>query len=188
MRIVNVNPLIKTRVKDMVLTLLPDVGYVKVSNSGLVTMKRKWWSIRKVQSTVTDMVVGVLPQKISEFSLAERGRGYQRVFNEHIAALMSLRSYNPQFDVCNYVWEQYVKYCVEVPTIIVNTNNEIKILEKKNYLPIAFRISPKSIRSITELIQEDPKSRQQQKFIKKLNSFRDNLPTPVVKWRIFAFS
>lgn len=173
----------------MVLSLIPDVGYVTVASSGLVTMKRKWWSLRNVQSTVTDLVIGVLPKMISEFAMSTNGPEYQRVFNEHIAALMSLRTYNPQFDTCNYVWEQYQKYCVEVPHIVINTNNELLILKKKNYLPIPLKISTKKIAAIADFIQEDDLKRRQRRFVKRLNRMVNNLPIPVIKMQgIFAFS
>lgn len=188
-RIVQINSITKMRVKDMVLGLMPEVGYVRVSNSGIVTMKKKWWSFSRVRTTVTDLIVGVLPKKVASFALKVNGRGNSRVFNEHIAMLLSLGNYSIQFDACDYLWEQYQKYCMEVPTIIINTNNEMAVLQKKSYLPALSKVSTGTVSAIAELIQGKQPSRIQRRFVKKLNEMRENLPVPMINFgNIFAFS
>jgi hypothetical protein len=175
-RIVNITPVLKRRVKEMIEVLMPEVGYVRVSNSGVVTLKKHWYSFKRVQTNATDLLIGVLPVKIAEYTHAKNnGLNYMRTFNQDISNILSIRLYNPLFDVCDYVWEQYNKHCVDVSDIILNTQNELIFLKKNNYLP---SISPNSSVKVKDLIQAvlgTDKDRMTKRIINKVDRMKNTL-------------
>ena len=188
MRIVFITRIVKDRVKRMITDLLPEVGYISINNSGLVTMKRRWWSLSKVNTTVTDLLVGVIPEKIAEYAVASKGIGYTRVFNQQIYTLLAGRGFNPNFDICDYVWKEYTAHCVNMPDFVVATNTERIIVEKKNYLPISIPTPSGMLRSLTDLISDDPKGWFERRFANKVRRMRENLPAPIVRLKVFAFN
>lgn len=178
---INVTSVVKNRVKDMVETLLPDVGYVKVKNSGLVVLKKRWYSFKKVTTTVTDLLIGVLPEKISEFTVNRNdGVNYLRVFNEHISMMLALRAYNSMFNICDYVWDQYNKHCVIVPEIVIRTDKEVLFLKKHNYLPVKSPFSTVKVKELFQYLNGTTNDGVSKRFKRRLEQMKNNLPARVI--------
>ena len=177
---INITPVVKTRVKQMILDLMPEVGYVKVSNSGIVTLKSKWYSTKSIKTTVTDLLVGVIPEKISEHTVnSGNSINYLSAFNKRIAMIMSMRAYSQTFDICDYVWTEYSKYCVTVPEIIINTNKELLFLKKSNYLPAKSPFSSIKVMELVKNIKQE-NTTLTKRFKKSLDRMKNNLPIPHV--------
>ncbi len=181
-RLINITPVVKQRVKEMVLTLMPEVGYVRVSNSGIITFKRKWYSLKRVQTNITDLLIGVLPIKIAEFTANKQdGLNYVRLFNQDISNILSMRLYNPMFDICEYVWTQYNKHCVDMPDIVINTNNELIFLKKHNYLPSIKPLSSVKAKDLIRTVQGTQKDRISRRMVNEINRMKNFLPVAITR-------
>jgi len=175
-RIVNITPIVKKRVTEMTKVLISEVGYVRVSTSGVVTLKRHWYSIKRVQTNVTDLLIGVLPIKIAEFTNNKNdGLNYIRVFNQDISTILSIRLYNPVFDICEYVWEQYNKHCVDISDIIINTNNEHIFIQKHNYLPSISPMSSVKAMDLFQAVYGTNKDRLTKRVVQNVNRMKNTL-------------
>ncbi len=119
MNLINTTPVVRKRVKEMVLFLIPEYQYVKVHKSGLVSLKRKRWSLKKTKVNITDLVVGALPTRIAELAYKKgQGSHYNQLFDAKIASLLHVTKYAKQFCIVEYVWKNYVNLCLDAPEII----------------------------------------------------------------------
>ena len=138
MRLIKITPIVKLRVKEMVLNLITEYDYVKVRKSGLVTLKRKWWSLKKDRVSVTDLIVGEIPKQIAEIAtLGGKGDEYLRTFSSHIASILHISTYSIRFNLVDYIWDKYTELCLEVPTISFEFN-EFELEEKEDFLALNF--------------------------------------------------
>ncbi|HKL13881.1 MAG TPA: hypothetical protein VJ907_09775 [Halanaerobiales bacterium] len=187
MRLVFITPVVKQRVKEMIYSLMPDVGYIKISNSGVVTMKKNWYSLQKITSTVTDLLMGTIPQKIAQH-VADSSGGYIRLFNQDLTHIMSMRTYDVTFDICDYVWDQYNKNCIDLTTIVYNTQKEVMYLEKHDYLPSIKPFSNSKVKDLVRAIGIKEKKIYEERFKKSLNRMKNHLPVPLNPLRFFGSS
>ena len=138
MRLIKITPIVKLRVKELVLNLMTEYDYVRVRKSGLVTLKRRWWSLKKDRVSVTDLMVGVIPKKIAEVAtLGGKGDNYLTIFSSHIASILHVSTYSNHFNLVDYVWDKYTELCLEVPTISFEFN-EFELEEKKELIALNF--------------------------------------------------
>ena len=138
MRLIKITPIVKLRVKEMVLNLLTDYNYVRVRRSGLVTLKRRWWSLRRERVSVTDLIVGEIPKCIAEIAaLGGKGVEYLTMFSSHIASILHISTYSNHFNLVDYVWDKYTELCLEVPKVSFEFN-EFELEEKKDFIALSF--------------------------------------------------
>lgn len=138
MRLIKITPIVKLRVKEMVLNLMTEYDYVRVRKSGLVTLKRKWWSLKKDRVSVTDLMVGEIPKKIAEVAtLGGKGDNYLTMFSSHIASILHISTYSTRFNLVDYIWDKYTELCLEVPIVFFEFN-EFELEEKKDFPALNF--------------------------------------------------
>lgn len=138
MRLIKITPIVKLRVKEMVLNLMTEYDYVRVRKSGLVTLKRKWWSLKKDRVSVTDLMVGEIPKRIAEVAtLGGKGDNYLTMFSSHIASILHISTYSIRFNLVDYVWDKYTELCLEVPAISFEFN-EFELEEKQELIALNF--------------------------------------------------
>ena len=138
MRLIKITPTVKLRVKEMVLNLLTEYDYVRVRKTGLVTLKRKWWSLKRDRISVTDLIVGEIPKKIAEIArLGGKGDEYLTMFSSHIASILHISTYSNRFNLVDYVWDKYSDLCLEIPKVSFEFN-EFELEEKKEYIALNF--------------------------------------------------
>ena len=138
MRLIKITPAVKLRVKEMVLNLMTEYDYVKVRKSGLVTLKRKWWSLKKDRVSITDLMVGEIPKKIAEVAmLGGKGDKYLTMFSSHIASILHISTYSIRFNLVDYVWDKYTELCLEVPMTSFEFN-EFELEERKELIALDF--------------------------------------------------
>jgi len=136
MRLIKITSIVRLRVKEMTLNLLTEYDYVRVRRSGLVTLKRKWWSLRRDKVSVTDLIVGEIPKRIAEIAkLGGKGDEYLRVFSNHIASVLHISTYSNNFCIVDYVWEKFTELCLEVPLVSFEFN-EFELNEKRNHISL----------------------------------------------------
>ena len=138
MKLIKITPIVKLRVKEMVLSLMTEYDYVRVRKSGLVTLKRKWWSLKKDRVSVTDLMVGEIPKKIAEVATnGGKGDNYLTMFSSHIASILHISTYSTRFNLVDYVWDKYTELCLEVPAVSFEIN-EFELEEKQELIALNF--------------------------------------------------
>ena len=137
MNLIKVTPLTKRRTKQIISDLMPWFSYVRITNQGIVILRKKWWHLfKRTVTNITDLYIDVLPTELSR-RCQKKGYGssYSNVFANDIYVMLQLKSYKKSFDIVGYVWKQYDKLIREVPIIqVIATNNIIE--ESQVYLPI----------------------------------------------------
>lgn len=137
MRLFKITPTVRLRVKTMILNLFTEYDYVKVHKSGLVSLKRRWWSLKRDRVSITDLIVGEIPKRIAEVAhLGGKGDEYLRVFSSHIAAIIHVSSYSTNFNIVDYVWDKFTDLCLEVPFVTLKNSN-LELNEKKEQTAIS---------------------------------------------------
>ncbi len=138
MKLIKITPIVKLRVKEMVLNLLTEYDYVRVRKSGLVTLKRKWWSLKRERVSVTDLIVGEIPKQIAAVAtLGGKGDEYLTMFSSHIASILHISTYSIRFNLVDYVWDKYTELCLEVPMVSFEFN-EFELEERKELIALNF--------------------------------------------------
>jgi hypothetical protein len=93
-----------------------------VTNSGLVILKRHWWSLCRKKLPVTDVIIKYIPMAIGKLICTKDKRDvYIHVFNTNVATVVSLTVYTSKMDLLDYVYREYAKACliIEPEDIIV---------------------------------------------------------------------
>ncbi len=97
----------------MCVVLLPRVGYARVTNSGIVILKRSKWSLRRKKIPVTDIIIKYLPIEIGKLLHRDRERDvYISMFTDKVATIVSLTKYVDKLDLLDYVYREYAKACL----------------------------------------------------------------------------
>jgi hypothetical protein len=122
MKLIKITNILKRRVKQMVLDLLPEFGFVRVTNRGSVILKKDWWSFRKTIVNITDLFIDILPNKLAE-SCQRKGFGdtYARLFSDDIYVMMQIKAYKQDIDIAEYIWNKYNILYREIPTITITS-------------------------------------------------------------------
>ena len=191
MRIININPLTIKRTKIMTKSLIPWVGYVRMTYSGLVILKAKWWSFRRTRIPVTDLYFQELPKRIAD-SANKRGLtgNYFLLFKEAIGSHLELQfTTNRNFDISEYIWDMYNKYHKDVP-LIEKIPDLPKILTesniKNNMLPVLSLTSFYSkygVHRIFRNLRKDTIGKHKSRLVKRIKKIQNNIPM-----RIYRFS
>lgn len=99
----------------MCVALLPKVGYARVTPSGIVILKKAWWSLCRRKIPVTDIIIKYLPLEIGKLICKSKDRDvYISLFNYQVATVVSLTKYTPHLDLFAYVYKEYAKACLMV--------------------------------------------------------------------------
>lgn len=183
MRIIDINPLTIKRIKIMAKSLIPWVGYVKVTYSGLVTLKTNWWSLRKTRISVTDLCLLELPKRIAN-SADRHGltKNYFLMFKEQIATYLELQFTNSNSDVLEYVWDVYTRYHMDVPIIEKIPDLSVPLAKSNiqtNVLPILSITSYNSRYGVHKIFKDFRKytiKKHKNKLVKKIQRIQNNLP------------
>lgn len=175
MKIIPVTPTVKRRVATMIKNIFPKVGYVRVAHSGLVTLKTKWYSLKRTRIPITDLMLHSIPNRISE--IAEKrgfGVGYKVIFNTALNAMFQLISTNDHWDILEYVWDQYNKYCV-VPISPSKISLTEPIRSRNNFIPC---VSIGSLYGFEKLIKQinKQKDKYEVEVIEVIKRRMNNLP------------
>ena len=141
MRLIKITPVVKLRVKEMILNLFDEYNYVRVHKSGLVSLKRKRWSLKRIRVPLTDLIIGAIPKRIAE-KAKQLGKGdeYLALFNANIASIVHISMYAEHFCVVDYIWDKYITLCLEVPTVAFNFEQHAYEIEFNNrrLIPLDF--------------------------------------------------
>jgi hypothetical protein len=139
-RLIKINHTTKQKIAEMCVVLLPRVGYARVTNSGLVILKRHWWSLCSQRIPVTDVIIKYLPMSIGKLLCKKDKREvYIAMFNDRVATIVSLTKYIEKMDLLDYVYKEYAKACmITEPDYIIESYSE----------PIAVKLHTFNINSV----------------------------------------
>lgn len=105
----------RKKIAEMCEVLLPKVGYARVTHSGIVILKKTWWSLKRKKIPITDIIIKYLPIEIGRLLIKAKDRAvYVELFNYRVATIVSLTKYTPHFDLFAYVYDEYTKACFSV--------------------------------------------------------------------------
>jgi hypothetical protein len=86
--IIKINHITKIKIAEMCVVLLPRVGYTRVTNSGIVVLKRSKWSLCRKKIPVTDIIIKYLPIEIGKLLHKRDTRDvYIDMFNDKVAII-----------------------------------------------------------------------------------------------------
>jgi len=131
----------RKKVAGMCVALLPRVGYARVTRSGIVILKKSWWSLSRKRIPITDLILKYLPLQIGALVRKKAERDvYVSLFNYKVATLVSLTRYTPHLDLFAYVYKEYAKAC-----LMVEPEEEVVVDYQE---PIAPRIQSFNIQKV----------------------------------------
>jgi len=169
----------------MTKSLLPKVGYVKITRHGLVTLKTKRWSLKSTKLTVTDLCLSELPNRIAQSAARNNsGKDYNLLFKKTIAAYLENK-----YDLADYIWDIFIKYHMNVPAIVKIPNLK-KTLEKKQLLPVLtiFTYNNKyGIHKIFKNMNKRDFKRKRKDLVSKIKAIQFNIPT-IIPRNVFMLS
>jgi hypothetical protein len=129
-RIIKINHITKQKIAEMCVVLLPGVGYARVTNSGLVILKKAWYSLRRQRIPVTDVIIKYIPVEIARLMHKGKDRDlYLYMFTDKVATVVSLTKYYVEMDLLDYVYKEYARACMIPDTcdIILSYDDTAKI-------------------------------------------------------------
>lgn len=103
----------RKKIANMCVALLPRVGYARVTHSGIVILKKTWWSLKRRKIPVTDVIIKYIPLEIGKLIRKKEDRSvYVELFNYRVATIVSLTKYTPHLDLFEHVYKEYAKVCL----------------------------------------------------------------------------
>ena len=177
----------------MAKSLIPWVGYVRVTYSGLVTLKTNWWSLHRTRLSVTDLCLQELPKRIADSATRHNlGLNYLLLFKETIAGYLEMQFINENFDISEYIWDIFNKYHMEIPSIeripdLAKSLSESNLSD--NTLPILTMASYNSLYGVHKIFKnfrKDTIQKRTNKLIKRIKSIQNNVPAQICNFR-FVF-
>lgn len=157
----------RIKIAEMCESLLPKVGYARVTRFGIVILKRSKWSLFRKRIPVTDVVIKYIPIEISKLIATKDKRAvYLNVLNDRVATIVSLTKYMDRLDLLEEVYKEYAKACF--------FNHDISIDIFKNYVePIPKKIQLFSINTV--LNKEKRSTASSGSISKRVNNLKEKL-------------
>ena len=182
MKLIKVTSLVKRRTKKLIADLMPEYKYIRVRNSGIVKLKKKWWSFKKIIIPITDLYIHEFPKRLAA-SCKNKGYGdtYEKLFNNDIYVMLQLKSYKKEINIVDYIWNKYNVLHREVPIITVTTN--LVMMEKPSnlYLPVLSPVSRKYIPGFEKLLRNVRKKDSVESLIEKISKIQLKRPLFLVR-------
>ena len=138
MNIIRNTKLNRVRIRIMTKELLPDYNYVRVKKSGVVVLKKKWYSIKRILTLTTDLVLDVFPNLLSDAANGQINNPMQRnIFADELYVLLRVRDYKREVDIVGTLWNHFNSLCRDIPTItLVDTKIPSKLAKERAWLPV----------------------------------------------------
>ena len=152
MKIINITPIRKQKIIQMIKYLFPEYDEVVVRRkTNLVILKKKKFLFfySKEYVPVTDIMITELPKRL-DAALAENGFSDRVMtsFANLIDIILKSKSYNTYFDITDYYWEKFCKILkksekeLKASEVILNSTFLIQLplyLRNLNYLKIIIK-------------------------------------------------
>lgn len=162
MNVINISPTSKRRLKEMIKKLIPDTNFVRITKSGMTILRKHRFSLKRIKIPITDLCISELPKILSEKAKSKNmGNHYNKLFNEHIIYILNLRFYSNNFDIVEYLWDNYKKIYLEIPVIL-------KLVEHRRFLPQPAFNAINGMFQILKVLKQDSliKNKLRKKIIK----------------------
>jgi len=105
----------RKKIAEMCVSLLPRVGYARVTRSGIVILKKSKWSLFRKRIPVTDIIIKYIPIEVGKLICKKADRAvYVSLFNDKVATIVSLTRYCDRMDLLDVVYKEYMKACIIV--------------------------------------------------------------------------
>jgi hypothetical protein len=177
MNLIQITSLTKKRTKNILQDLLPDYKYQRVTNQGLVILKKRWWSLKKTIVTISDLYLSVFPKAIADrLKQKNLGEGFISLFNNDIYVMLQLKAYKKDIDIVDYIWQKYNTLLREVPVITITTSEFILEDESERYLPVLSPVSNFYIPGFEKLIKRMKKKDSAESLIGKISKIQLRIP------------
>ena len=170
MNLIKITPLLKRRTKDMIADMMPEYKYSRITNSGIVKLKKNWWSFKTTTVNITDLYFDVFLKRLAD-NCKRKGYGdtYERIFSNDIYVILQLKSYKNTISIDDYVWQKYNALFREVPIIKIDSS---VALSTDLYLPILSPVSSKYIPGVEKLLRNMKKIDPVESLIEKISKIR----------------
>jgi hypothetical protein len=181
MNLIQITSLTKKRTKNILQDLLPEYKYQKVTNQGLVILKKRWWSFKKTIVTISDLYLSVFPKALAD-RLKQKGlgEGFISLFNNDIYVMLQLKAYKKEVNIVDYIWNKYNTLLREVPIITTTTSEFILEIADERYLPVLSPVSTFYIPGFERLIKRMKKKDSAESLIGKISKIQLRIPRYLV--------
>lgn len=116
--LIKITYLNKKKIVEMCVSLLPRVGYARVTNSGIIILKKSKWSLFRRRLPVTDVVMKYLPIEIGKLICKKDKRDvYIAMFHDKVATIVSLIKYTDKLDLLDTIYKEYLKACYVIEPV-----------------------------------------------------------------------
>jgi hypothetical protein len=182
MNLIQINSLTKRRTKNILQDLIPEYKYQRVTNHGLIILKKRWWSLKKTIVNITDLYIDIFPRKLAD-RLKEKGHGdgFINLFNNDIYVMMQLKAYKKDYSIVDYVWQKYNVLLREVPIIKTTVSEFVLETTQNRYLPILSPVSTYYIPGVEKLLRRMKKSDSVESLIEKISKIKLRRPQFLVR-------
>ena len=157
----------------MIVDLLPEFGYSRVTKRGVVILKDKWYSFKKTILTITDLYLDVFPKRLSDScKKSNKGNMFDKVFSNDIYVFLQLRKYKKSINIADYVWEKYNVLHREVPTITITIDTIMLSSTVGKNLPVISPVSSLYLPSVETLLKKIIKKDSVESLVEKISKIR----------------
>lgn len=153
MNIIKNTKLNRSRIKIMTKYLLPEYNYVRVKKSGVVILKKNWYSLKRSLTLTTDLILDILPKEISK-RISPRGETsmISDAFVDEIYVLLRVKDYHREVDVVKTLWTNFNSLCRNVPTITLIETQVLSLERPKAWLPTLSSMSTCNLPNLDKII------------------------------------
>jgi hypothetical protein len=142
------------KLKSILTGLFSEYNYIRISTSGMITLKSNWWSFHKRKVHYCELLISKeIPKKLKYYRL--KNDDYESVYNTQLYIILT---YNDQLDIIDYVYKEFVKikfpiYLNNTTTLLTEPSIKINDVIQVKALPEAYAcvIRKSLIESIKEL-------------------------------------
>jgi len=160
----------------MIANLFPEYEYIRVHKSGLVSLKAKRWSLKRTRINVTDLIIGEIPKRIADRAKRNnKGDDYLKVFNSYMGSMINISAYAKEFCIVDYVWEQYINLCLEVPNVSFVLEDYQLQPSTRNFIPLG-SFDNSYWFGIIQLLRQKRLSYKGSVIVEKINEIKKKIP------------
>lgn len=183
MKLIRITSLLKRRTKQMLVDLLPEYKYSRITNQGVVILKSNKWSLRRTIINITDLYIDIFPKRLAE-ACKRKGYGdtYSRLFSNDIYVILQIKAYKKTIKIEDYMWDKYNILHREVPILTVTLETNTLLDVSKQYIPVLSPVSSYFIPGIETLIKRmKTKKTPVEKMIEKIKRIEIRSPQFLVR-------
>lgn len=153
MNIIRNTKLNRVRIKIMTKELFPEYNYIRVKKSGVVVLKKHWYSLKRQLTLTTDLVLDVIPNLLTD--AANKNWEYPmrpNMFADELYVLLRVRDYKRNVDIVSTLWKYFNSLCRNIPTITLVEQKPYRLAKEQAWLPVLSVLSAPALPNLDKIV------------------------------------